>query len=79
MSERSRCSSLRGSAAPDSVGLSLRPGQAAKRPVQRAGSHVPPPLGLPEDPQVLTRFRLELIQLPLQILDPPLQGLVLIV
>src|SRR5215469_8746007 len=58
------------------AGLCLGPGQAPERAVQRAGRHVPVPLGVPEDPQPLRRFGLELPQLPLEFLDLPLQGLV---
>ena len=58
------------------AGLRLGLGQAPQRAVQRAGRHVPEPLGLPEEPQGLSRFPLDLIQLPLELVDLPLQGLV---
>ena len=45
--------------------LRLGLGQAPERAIQRAGRHVPEPLGLPEEPQGLSRFPLDLIQLPL--------------
>ena len=53
-------------------------GQAPQRAVQRAGRHVAEPLGLPEKPHGLGRFALDLIQLPLEFVDLPLQGLVLL-
>src|SRR5215831_18374317 len=58
------------------AGLRLGAGQAPERAVQRAGRHVPVPLGVPEGPQPLRRFGLELPQLPFEFLDLPLQGLV---